>query len=190
MNPNWMINTKNHDDNFWYIDKESSNSLHDFLLNSKWVAIRNVESLVWDGRCSFVSVDVKEYNEFGCGDERKNELSTFWKRDILKAWSSVMSNSTLHKTLNGETVDGVTLEDKSSESTVVAEVWKRLMDQVADISYKADLQKLGEDCLFSHLGEFRHYLVEKVVFNKQNKLAGMEIASVSTRIIVILHISL
>jgi len=54
-------------------------------------------------------------------------------------------------------------------------VWRRVMDQFADVSYKADSKRLGESRLQRDYGEFRHYLVEKVVYNKENRSVGKEI---------------
>jgi hypothetical protein len=52
------------------------------------------------------------------------------------------------------------------------------MDQVSEVSLRADLKRLGEDRLIKDYGEFRHYLVEKSAFNASNRAAGKEIADV------------
>jgi len=59
--------------------------------------------------------------------------------------------------------------------SVVIDVWRRVMDQFADVSYKADSKRLGESRLQRDYGEFRHYLVEKVVYNEENRSVGKEI---------------
>ena len=53
------------------------------------------------------------------------------------------------------------------------------MDQIAEISHRADLKRLGEKDLSRDYGEFRHYLVEKAAYNAENKAAGKENVDVS-----------
>ena len=58
-------------------------------------------------------------------------------------------------------------------------VLRRFLDQVSDVAYRADMRRIGEEYLFSDLGEFRHYLSEKAEYNKINRAAGKEIVDVS-----------
>lgn len=44
------------------------------------------------------------------------------------------------------------------ESVGETVVWRRLMDQIADIAYRADSKRLGDDNLHDLFGEFRHYV--------------------------------
>ncbi len=185
VNLDWMDNHQNPTVNHVSPtdNKNQKPILHDFLSNSKWWATRNISSLMWNGRCSFVPVNAKPINGKDGTNENlshenlSHEFKTFCKKDLLKAWSAVMSApSFMRRESITVSLDGV---DNASVSTGVAGVWKRLLDHVADTSYKADLKRLGEERLFSDLGEFRHYLVEKDVFNRQNRQAGLETLSVS-----------
>jgi len=49
------------------------------------------------------------------------------------------------------------------------------MDQVSEVSHRADMKRLGEEDLLNDYGEFRHYLVEKAAFNVDNRAAGKEV---------------
>ena len=53
------------------------------------------------------------------------------------------------------------------------------MDQVADLSYRADSKRLNDDQLHSLFGEFRHYVVEKYAYNMANRFAGKDASDVS-----------
>jgi len=48
------------------------------------------------------------------------------------------------------------------------------MDQVSDITYKADGKRLGDENLHRDFGEFRHYIVEKYAYNLANKHGNKE----------------
>jgi hypothetical protein len=67
-----------------------------------------------------------------------------------------------------ENSDYAAINDISS--TTATDVWRRLIDVVSDMAYRADLKRLGENELTRNIGEFRHYLVEKHAFN--NALLG------------------
>jgi hypothetical protein len=53
------------------------------------------------------------------------------------------------------------------------------MDQVSDITYRADGKRLGDENLHNDFGEFRHYIVEKYAYNMANRFAGKEPSDVS-----------
>ena len=59
------------------------------------------------------------------------------------------------------------------------EVWRKFMDQISEVSHRADRKRLGDEVLLSNHGEFRHYLVEKSAYNVENRAAGKEIVDVS-----------
>ena len=46
------------------------------------------------------------------------------------------------------------------------------MDQVSDISYRADSRRLGDETLHENFGEFRHYIVEKYSYNMANRFVA------------------
>lgn len=127
-------------------------TLHGFLDKSKWWAARNDSLFMWNGRCSFVPRDPNTD-----GDKSSNHrIKSFGKKDLCRAWSTVLWTPTYER--------GVV---QSHSSTGVTVVWRRILDQVSDISYKADTKRIGEDIL--HLGEFRHYLIEKLAYNQANR---------------------
>jgi hypothetical protein len=68
----------------------------------------------------------------------------------------------------------------SADSAGETVVWRRFMDQVSDISYRADGKRLGDENLHNDFGEFRHYIVEKYAYNMANRFAGKEPADVSS----------
>jgi hypothetical protein len=66
------------------------------------------------------------------------------------------------------------------ESVGETVVWRRLMDQIADISYRADSKRLGDDNLHDLFGEFRHYVVEKYAYNNRaSRFTGNDPTDVS-----------
>ena len=67
----------------------------------------------------------------------------------------------------------------STDSAGETVVWRRFMDQVSDITYRADVKRLGEESLHNDFGEFRHYIVEKYAYNMANRFAGKEVSDVS-----------
>ena len=69
----------------------------------------------------------------------------------------------------------------SSSSNGVTEVWRKLMDQISEVSHRADLKRLGEEQLLQDYGEFRHFMVEKAAFNVENRAAGKEVVDVSNK---------
>jgi hypothetical protein len=58
-------------------------------------------------------------------------------------------------------------------------VWRRLMDQICDVAYKADSKRLGEENLHDDFGEFRHYVTEKFAYNLAKRVAGIDPTDVS-----------
>ena len=177
------IENKSRDKNDIDIDQHS---LDGFLSNSKWWAIRNDKSIVWNGRCSFIPANsTSNNNEVDMNTLlQKKQRKTFGKKDLYKAWSSVMSRPSFVRRGESSLSDNsdhwrAAAQSENSSSSVITEVWRRLMDQIADVSYKADVKRLGEERLFLDLGEFRHYMVEKVVFNEQNRSVGIEPSLVS-----------
>jgi hypothetical protein len=167
-------------------------SLGTFLSSTPWW-VRS-EDLHWDGHSAFVH-DVQKELATGRGDEEKEtpsksprRIRSLKKKDLYAAWNSMMrtprfvrgklhlrshegSTSRVHDLLPAMT-DG---EDSSGETVV----WRRLMDQVSDISYRADSKRLGDDQLHDLFGEFRHYIVEKYSYNMASRFIGVSPVDVS-----------
>lgn len=55
-----------------------------------------------------------------------------------------------------------------SNANSIVELWRKLLDQISDCTYKADIGRFGESRLHENVGEFRHYLTEKNVYNEFN----------------------
>lgn len=141
---------------------ESFHSLHDFLSKTLWWATRNDRAFRWNGRCSFVPNNLAH--------DRHSSGSTclaFGKKDLCKAWGHVLYTAPI--------TSGVSNQHTylwSQSSTDVTAVYRKVLDQVSEISYKSDSKRIGEDNLQHNLGEFRHYLVEKVAYNEVEKVYG------------------
>jgi hypothetical protein len=141
---------------------EQFRSLHDFLSKTRWWATRNDRAVIWNGRCSFVPNNV--------ANDRHSSGSTcaaFGKKDLCKAWGHVLcSPPTALRISNQQTYLW------AQTSAAVTAVYRKILDQVSEISYKADSKRTGEENLQHNLGEFRHYLVEKVAYNEGHKVYG------------------
>ena len=152
------------------IDYQSPN-IDEFLRYSKWWSIRNDKGFIWDGRCSFVpSADAPSSPKRNIG---KVELYRAW--DVLLSPYRLLTNKRMRPKTESEIDDA--FEENSDyaaindiSSTTATDVWRRLIDVVSDMAYRADLKRLGENELTRNFGEFRHYLVEKHAFN--NALLG------------------
>ena len=136
--------------------------------------------MLWNGRCSFIQSDSNSTTEVDILSPKK-QVKSFGKKDLYRAWTSVMSAPSLIR--RGDSAfsdDSVSTIQTNNESlSVITEVWRRVLDQIADVSHKADMKRLGEKRLILDFGEFRHYLVEKAVLNEQNRMAGIEPTLVS-----------
>jgi len=100
------------------------------------------------------------------------------KKDLFTAWHAVMRPprfrrrqlSTNSNSLTSETTTKYSKFNTGSKNkekfSGVTDVWRRLMDQLSNVSLRADWKRLGEDELSSNYGEFRHYYVEKAAYNK------------------------
>ena len=155
--------------------------LHDFLSQSKWWATRNDESVIWNGRCSFVPSKTSLNNRESVTLKKKSKPKTYGKKDLYKAWGSVLSTPSFIRRVDSTLSDDSDSQTDNSTISPNTDVWKKVLDRIVDVSYKADLKRLGEECLSLNYGEFRHYLLEKSVFNHQNSLAGIEPSSVSNQ---------
>lgn len=161
------------------IDYQSP-KIDNFLRHSKWWSARNDKGVVWDGRCSFVPSD----------DTPSSPKRNIGKLELFRAWDVLLSpyrlltNKRMHPKIESEIdvdafdefSDNATTNDVSI--TTATDVWRRLIDGVSDMAYRADLKRLGENELTRNFGEFRHYLVEKHAFN--NALLGKSQLDVRT----------
>ena len=168
----------------------TSNSLHDFLSKTKWWAARNDSSL-WDGQCAFSTVSNE--TKLSSPDQsmspspskrlKKIQSNLPGKKELISAWNAALKTPRLVKrrAFSLSTAGDLSSSDlkPSLQKESNSDVLRRFFDQIIDVGHKADFRRLGEEALYSNFGEFRHYLSEKVIYNKGNKEAEKEIIDVS-----------
>ena len=168
-------------------------ALNDFLSSSKWWATRNDMSVSWDGQCTFsANKDDTKPSELPLLSSPRQSLmklqSKFGKKELVSAWNSVLRTPRLvTRRVRSSSTDRASIftydpNDVSRQKESSSDVLRRFIDQVSDVSHRADMRRLGEENLFSNFGEFRHYLSEKAAYNKDNRAAGKEMVDVSPRI--------
>jgi hypothetical protein len=172
------------------VNADGRQSLHAFLSTSKWWATRNDKSVAWDGQCTFsVKKDDSKPSELPHLSSPRQSLmklqSKFGKKELVSAWNSVLRTPRLvtRRVHSADRSPNCTHDPnegyRQKESN--SDVLRRFLDQVSDVSHRADMRRLGEENLFNNFGEFRHYLNEKAAYNKDNRAAGKEMVDVSTR---------
>jgi hypothetical protein len=172
-------------------------SLHDFLLSTPWWVCRHNNTVTWDGQSAFVSklsdLDEKGADVMETVVPRRRSVRGLRKKDLYAAWNAMMKTPRfLRKRLKtnpdtsstatlarGPDSSGSNLSSSGSESTGEMNVWRRFMDQVSDITYRADGKRLGDENLHNDFGMFRHYITEKYSYNLANRFAGTETTDVS-----------
>ena len=177
-----------------------SPSLNQFLASTPWWVTRHNNSVVWDGQCAFISAlngdDEDDQDEKASTKvARRRSSRPLRKKDLYAAWNAMMktprfvrrklrSRTSLGSSqLSEENAEIVATQLASTESTGETVVWRRFMDQISDITYRADGKRLGDEDLHSDFGEFRHYVVEKYAYNMTNRYAGKEPSDVSAGIV-------
>lgn len=158
-------------------------SLQEFLESTPWWVSRQDNSVIWDGQSAYVekmSLPSTVSNDISA-HRFPRKVRSLKKKDLYAAWNAMMrtprftltrrgirrSSSALSspfKELSHSTITTSSGEDSTGET----QVWKRFMNQIADISYIADMKRLGDDHLHDFFGEFRHYIVEKCAYNTIN----------------------
>jgi hypothetical protein len=176
-------------------------SLNQFLASTPWWVTKHNDSVVWDGQCAFIS-DSKGGN----ADDQEEKVSTkssrrrsarpLRKKDLYAAWNAMMktprfvrrklrsrteSSPQASSHRSEENAEIVAIQLASTDSAGETVVWRRFMDQVSDITYRADGKRLGDEDLHSDFGEFRHYVVEKYAYNMANRYGGKEPSDVSVK---------
>lgn len=174
--------------------------LHSFLSSTPWWVARNDGSVVWDGQCAFISPETSEEKgddsddgeEMDVDDEspqsqKRRRVRSLRKKDLYAAWTAMMRTPrfVMRRRLRprssppsdggeadarniSQTIWPVPSEETSGETVV----WRRLMDLISDVAFKADGKRLGERYLHQYCGEFRHYIVEKSAYNIANREGG------------------
>jgi len=173
-------------------------SLQKFLVSTPWWVSRHNNSIAWDGQCAFipdssgheVEQDEMEDRTEPVSTPRRRSVRALRKKDLYAAWNAMMKTPRFVRRKlrsspdpsggNSATASGTALESSgfqvstsSSDSAGETVVWRRFMDQVSDITYRADGKRLDEN-LHNDFGEFRHYIAEKYAYNMANRFAGKE----------------
>jgi hypothetical protein len=161
-------------------------SLHNFLSNTSWWVARHTDSFGWDGHIAFVDKLSLAPPESSADDSQSRKparkIRSLKKKDLYAAWNAMMRTPRYVRRrlrpraslLRNEDAASVSGQDLSTgeESSGETLVWRRFMDQIADIGYKADTKRLGENHLHDIFGEFRHFIVEKHAYNIAQSMAG------------------
>lgn len=184
--------------------EQSRPDLHNFLSTTPWWVTRNDKSVVWDGRCAFITVESLTEKDGNSQDQemdvddgspkiqQKRSVRSLRKKDLYAAWTAMMRTPRFVRRRlrpkssfmsNDSTIDsrgvngsGWPPPESSSGETLV---WRRLMDLLSDTSFKADSKRLGERYLHQYCGEFRHYIAEKSAYNFANRELGKQNVEVS-----------
>jgi len=167
--------------------------LDQYLASTPWWVSRRSSSILWDGQSGFVlrssglsPESTPESSPTKSGRRRGRRPLT--KKDLYAAWNAMMrtprfvrrklrsrgSQSEGAGTAGREDTSNQHFNNDPEESTGETVVWRRFMDQVSDLSYRADSKRLGDEHLHDLFGEFRHYVVEKYAYNMANRFAGGE----------------
>jgi hypothetical protein len=174
-----------------------------FLVSTPWWVARHNDTVTWDGQCAFVSNSnksepAKTEQRPGLSPgmspiPRRRSVRALRKKDLYAAWNAMMKtprfmrrklrskseSRTRNPSAQQNVQEDLSLTPLSTDSAAETVVWRRFMDQVSDITYKADGRRLGDESLHKDFGEFRHYIVEKYSYSLANKYVNKEPLDVS-----------
>jgi hypothetical protein len=156
-----------------------SPSLQDFLESTPWWVTRRVTNVTWDGHSAFVERVAPRMGDEDITVRKPSRIRSLRKKDIYQAWNAMMHTPRFvrrqlrRSSTRAQSLDSDSLPNALSggeDSTGETVVWRRFMDQISDISYRADSKRLGDDHFHDLFGEFRHYIVEKYAYSTTNVL--------------------
>lgn len=164
-------------------------SLHEFLQSTPWWVSQRNRNVVWDGHSAFVERVPSNTHDDELSVRKPSRIRSLRKKDLYQAWNAMMHTprfvrrklrrSSLRNTIaesDTRPIPFLSGEDSIGETVV----WRRFMDQISDISYRADTKRLGDDHLHDLFGEFRHYIVEKYAYSTRSPVVVGE--SIDVRI--------
>ncbi|KAL3941667.1 MAG: hypothetical protein SGBAC_004008 [Bacillariaceae sp.] len=170
-------------------------TLSKFLNSTPWWVSRRNKNTLWDGQCAFVNrpPETEEVTTESVAIvqpklSRRRSVRPLRKKDLYAAWNAMMKTPRFVRRKLKSRGESNALEShlgndlatsqlfSSSESAGETVVWRRFMDQVSDITYRADGKRLGDESLHNDFGEFRHYIVEKYAYNMAKRFAGKEVS--------------
>ena len=162
-------------------------SLHEYLVSTPWWVTKHDTGVAWDGHSAFIDRETNPIQEETGHMKRRNTrrgVRPLTKRDLYAAWNAMMKTPRFVRRRfrsRGHMQEESQSSDRDSVSIMIPEpiessgesvVWRRFMDQVSDISYRADSRRLGDETLHENFGEFRHYIVEKYSYNMANRFVA------------------
>jgi len=174
------------------VEDECYVSLHEFLSRTPWWVARYSESVEWDGQSAFIyrgahqndSISPLETADLSNKPEKtKRPGRSLKKKDVYSAWNAMMKTPRFVRRRlrpRGASADetaavpDLTMSPPidTEESAGETIVWRRFMDQISDMSYRADSKRLGDAVLRELFGEFRHYVTEKYSYNIPKQSTG------------------
>ena len=177
-------------------ESTDSRSLNTYLSRTSWWLSRHTDSLVWDGHSAFIDrvtdppAESIEDTQIRKSSRRMRSLK---KKDLYAAWNAMMRTprfvrrklrprTSITRSEDSRSLSEISTEEDSSGETLVL---RRFMDHVADLSYKADGKRLGDNTLHDLFGEFRHFVIERFAYSVANaSQSGREISEVSILVFI------
>jgi hypothetical protein len=180
---------KSDDDMEWNDEYVAGHSLllKNYLESTPWWVTRRSRNVAWDGHSAFVDRGTPLSGEENITVRKSSRIRSLRKKDLYQAWNAMMHTPRfvrrkLRRSISrapiSEVDSRVTSISSGEDSTGETIVWRRFMDQISDISYRADSKRLGDDHLHDLFGEFRHYIVERYAYSTRNGVGGGESADV------------
>jgi hypothetical protein len=158
-------------------------SLQEFLDQTPWWVSRGGGNYAWDGQSAYVERVIQSDGNEAPSRKPSRRMRSLKKKDLYAAWNGMMrtprfvrrklrrTNSAVDSEMSANAPHAHSSGEDSIGETVV---WRRFMDQLSDIGYRADSKRLGDDRLHDLFGEFRHYIVEKYAYNMVNRFSASE----------------
>ena len=162
------------DEKMNFTTSRTLSSLQDFLLSTPWWVCRRNRNVVWDGHSAFIENVQSNTNDDEVSIRKHSRIRSLRKKDLYQAWNAMMHTPRFvrRKLRRSSSRSAITESDvrpmpfpSGEDSVGETVVWRRFMDQISDISYRADTKRLGDDHLHDLFGEFRHYIVEKYAYS-------------------------
>ena len=164
--------------------ERSFSSLHEFLQSTPWWVSRHNRNVVWDGHSAFVESVPTNTNDDEISVRKPSRIRSLRKKDLYQAWNAMMHTPRFvrRKLRRSSSRSAITENDarlmpfpSGEDSIGETVVWRRFMDQISDISYRADTKRLGDDHLHDLFGEFRHYIVEKYAYSTRRPIEPTDV---------------
>jgi hypothetical protein len=160
-------------------DDRCISSVHEFLQSTPWWVSRRNRNVVWDGHSAFVESGPSNVNDDEMNVRKPSRIRSLRKKDLYQAWNAMMHTPRFvrRKLRRSSSRSAIAENDirpmpfpSGEDSSGETVVWRRFMDQISDISYRADTRRLGDDHLHDLFGEFRHYIVEKYAYSTRRPI--------------------